>query len=128
GSYAKWLRVPSGRTPRAIPLPARTEATAFIVPSPPPARIARGLFFDSFFASAIASAPLDASSTSGSAPAARKCAFSCARSRALRPGPARLLMMTGKVCMHPAEAKNEPAGARAQRGERVAQVMHAEVD
>src|SRR5574338_1360293 len=36
-SRAKWLSVPSGRMPSAVPVPASADAAAAMVPSPPPA-------------------------------------------------------------------------------------------
>src|SRR2546427_273557 len=41
-SWAKWLRVPAGRTARGVSEPTSSEPTAEIVPSPPTATIASG--------------------------------------------------------------------------------------
>src|SRR5476649_731556 len=77
-SLAKWFSVPSGSTPSATPLPASTDATALMVPSPPPATTASTPRASARVAAAIISSPPCASVTSAATSSAANCRVSCA--------------------------------------------------
>src|SRR3954470_2898096 len=94
-SLAKWLSVPSGSTPSAMPVPASTDATALTVPSPPPATMSGGLARASRNASSISSAPVVGDRIFALIPASRNKTSSLAAWSAPWPTPEDELRMTG---------------------------------
>jgi hypothetical protein len=93
-SFAKWFRVPSGSTPKRTPLPTMHEATALMVPSPPPAATISAPFCSARRAVAIISSPSLASTSSASRPAARSLARSSSAALSSWPWPAPPLTIT----------------------------------
>ena len=73
-SLAKWFSVPSGSTPKAMPVSTSAAATVLTVPSPPPATISRGRRATALPTAAAISSPPWASSISACRPAASEVA------------------------------------------------------
>ncbi len=93
-SLAKWLSVPSGRTPKTMPVSTSAAATVLTVPSPPPATISAGRRAMALPTAATISSPPCASSISACRPAARKWPASRSTSARSLPLPEPALTMT----------------------------------
>ena len=93
-SLAKWFSVPSGRTPKAMPVSTSAAATVLTVPSPPPATISGGRRAMALPTAATISSPPCASSISACRPAAWKWPASRSTSAWSLPPPEPALTMT----------------------------------